>query len=291
MSPLDSMEALEDRLAAVSARGINAWRAGARLISQRMGLEPGVALEGTTELGVNFARVVTAEDPRRFRVAGAAEREQAAPAMVLFCGDRSDKDDLAHDDLLALSLKPGARRFWRMTCACDWLGLLRPDASGTLRLRQDAHLYVGSMLKAAAFRRRGREEGVTALEKGLFLTRQRSGLGSFAEAKALPAEDGRRVAYLGGFRAALEAKARAQERWRMAATWPAGALILDPVALEWTRRGVIGDAEWIEIMDAPADGPLGRALKRLNPRIGSKHGVPLSGLEPERGGHQRRAAA
>lgn len=285
----EAMETLDSRLWDVYGAGVNPWAAGAKLIGGRMGLETQLALDGVVELQAGFARIMQAQDARRFRVASDAERASAMPAMILFCGDLNYGEGEDHDDLLALSLRPDSRRFWRMTCGCDWLGMLRPDQDGTLRLRQDAHLYVSGLIKAAAYQRRGREEGVTALEKGLLLARQRSGVGSFAEAIKRPGDDPARLAYVRGFADARRAQAAAVERWRLAGLMPAGALILDPMALDWTRRGAIGDAEWIEIVDAPADGPLGRALVRMNPRIGTKHGVRLVGQEPKPK-YQRRAA-
>ncbi|MBS0363694.1 MAG: hypothetical protein JSR98_20150 [Proteobacteria bacterium] len=64
------------------------------------------------------------------------------------------------------------------------------------------------------------------------------------------------------------------------AAWPAGALILDPAAIDWTRKGVLAQCERIEIADAPARGPLGQALQALNRSIGSARGVELVGQVP-----------
>lgn len=286
MTPLDAMEAMESRLWDVHAAGANPWTAGAKLIAGRMGLSLELALDGVIETQAAFGRVVQSEDPRRFRVASDAQRAAATPAMMLFCAGEGE----AGDDVLALSLKDGARRFWRMTCGCDWLGDLKPDSSGTLRLRQDAHAYVGAALKSAAYQRRGRDEARSALERGLLHARRESGLESFAEALKLPGDDAARLTYVRMFQGALRSQSAARDLWRLAGAWPTGALILDPLPMQWTRRGVLGDAEWIEIVDAPADGPLGRAIRKLNPKIGTPHGVRLVGQAPTATKYQGRAA-
>lgn len=285
MSPLDAMETLDGRLWDIYGAGVNPWVAGAALIAGRMRMTADLALEGVVAVNAAFARVMPAEDPRRFRVASDAERAASIPALVLFCGAEDDSQDL-----LALSLRPESRRFWRMTCDVDWLGRFRPDPDGVLRLRQDVHGYVAALLKAAAYRRRGVQEGQSALARGLLHARRESGLQSFAEALTRPAGDGARVAYADGLKAAIRAQRAAEERWDLSTRPPGGVAILDPTGIDWTRRGVLGDAEWIEIVDAPDDGPLGRALRRLNPRIGTKHGVPLSGLTADRLKTSRRAA-
>jgi hypothetical protein len=286
MTPLDAMAALDSRLWDIYGAGVNPWVAGAGLIAGRMGMDSALALEGSNALEAAFARVMQGEDPRRFRVATDAERQTATPALVLYAGPGAEEDD----DLIALSLRPESKRFWRMTCRCSWLGSLAPDASGVLRLRQDVHGYFGGLLKAAAHQRRGRQEGRSALERGLLHARRESGVECFAEAILRPADDVGRAAYVGGLKAAIRAQRAAEERWAVSARAPGGAVILDPVGLDWTRRGVLGDAEWIEIIDAPEDGPLGRALRRLNPRIGTKHGVPLTGQVAARPKISRRAA-
>jgi hypothetical protein len=38
----------------------------------------------------------------------------------------------------------------------------------------------------------------------------------------------------------------------------------------------------VEICDAPWDGPLGRALMQVNPRLGTARGIPLRGVAPAR---------
>lgn len=285
MSPAEVFESIDSRLWEVWGAGVNPWIAGAGLVAGQMGVPSDLAVEGVVGLGAGFTRVLEAEDPRRFRVAKDGERAGAIPALVL----HREAERVENDDLIALSLKPGSKRFWRMTCLCDWLGDRSLDGAGTLRLRQSAHGYVAGLIKAAAYRRRCDKERQTAVAACFERARSSSGLANFAEAMALEAEDARRQAYLTHFKAALRTREAVQERWSMSMREPDGALILDPAALDWTRKGMIGDAEYIEILDAPADGPLGRALVRLNPRIGTKHGVRLEGVAPERPAKRRAA--
>lgn len=49
---------------------------------------------------------------------------------------------------------------------------------------------------------------------------------------------------------------------------PQGVLVLDPAAVDWTRKGALKGIERVELADAPVGGGLGRALRRLNRRIG-----------------------
>ncbi len=62
------------------------------------------------------------------------------------------------------------------------------------------------------------------------------------------------------------------------AAWPEGWLVLDPAALPWKGAALKG-VEAIELVDAPADGPLGRVLKKMNRRIGGRgaHAIALRG--------------
>lgn len=64
---------------------------------------------------------------------------------------------------------------------------------------------------------------------------------------------------------------------------PAGAAVLDPADLTWTKAGILKGVEAVEILDASVHGALGRALRRLNRKIGRpqvRGGVALYGAEP-----------
>jgi hypothetical protein len=72
---------------------------------------------------------------------------------------------------------------------------------------------------------------------------------------------------------------------------PAGVLVLDPAAIDWTRRGWLKGVETVEILDAPATGALGSALRKLNPMIGSPRGAALVGTERAAAQPRQRRAA
>jgi hypothetical protein len=276
-TPAAVMARIEAHLWDVFATGANPWRAGGVLLAKRLGMTAEVALRGVTELGGGFARVVQQEDdPRRFRLAATAEREKATPALIL--PRRLDGDDA---DLIAFSLTPDSRRFWRCTCKATHLG--EPDfgPGGALLLRQDAHAYVGRMLKAAWASGRSIEDREDILARGFAAARVAGGFANMEEALAQPAEDLHRRAYLRGVVAARRAATSAAQRWAVEMRPPEGVLVLDPVAINWTRRGALAEAEAIEIVDAPANGGLGRALRRLNTTIGTPRGVPLYGVEAQ----------
>lgn len=273
---------IEARLESAVVGGAHPFRAGGEMVARKLGLEVAIAMRGVREAGGLYARVIQApEDARRFRLASTPdERAGAAPVLIL-------ADDEA-GDLVAFSLKPDSRRVWRWTCGCAWLGEQPLDGKGVLRLRQDPMEWLRAWVKACAYRAMCREERQAASEEGFARARARSGVDGFAAAKALPDDDAGRLAYLREFGAVLRAAEAIEQRFAMSAKAPAGALILDPVALAWTRADALKGVEAIEILDAPAGGPLGRALVKLNPRIGTKTGVPLIGAEPAR--PQRRAA-
>jgi hypothetical protein len=98
---------------------------------------------------------------------------------------------------------------------------------------------------------------------------------------ATPTEPVARRRWLAGFAQAIEAKAAAEAGYRNLNPIepPKGRLVLDPAALDWTRRGMLRRIETIRIMDAQANGALGRALRILNPAIGTARGAALVGLE------------
>lgn len=273
-TPAQVMAQVEAHLWDVFSTGANPWRAGGALLAKRLGMTAEVALRGVTELGGGFARVMQDDDPRRFRLASTAEREKATPALIL--PSRLDGDEA---DLIALSLTPDSRRFWRWSCKAAYLG--EPDfgPGGALLLRQDAHAYVGRMLKAAWASGRSIEDREDILAKGFAAARIAGGFANMEEALAQPAEDLHRRAYLRGVSAARRAAQAAAQRWAVEMRGPRGVLVLDPLAVNWTRRGALAEAEAIEIMDAPSTGPLGRALRRLNTTIGTPRGVPLYGVE------------
>lgn len=304
MTPAQLYDHLEGRLFEVAAaRAVSPWRHGAAMLAEALGAEVSVMAEGTRALDAVFAQVVTCpRDPRRF-VLPPAGRESgrraaagaAAPTPCVLLRVDHDPDGpgggaYRGDDLVAWSLRPGSRRVWRWTAACAYLGELRPDADGVTRLWQDPHAWLRRRLKAAAHDRRAREDRAAAFEAGVARARARSGVASFAAAKALPEGDGGRAAYLRGFGAALRAAEAAEGRWTVERRMADGALVLDPAAIAWTRAGVLAEAEAVEICDAPWDGPLGRALMQVNPRLGTARGIPLRGVAPARRAGVGRAA-
>lgn len=267
------------------------WRAGARLAAKRLEIEPALALEGAQGLGALYGRVATDPgDARRFVLpdpADAAAWAKAPPALIV----KAEDERTGAPDLVAFSLSPGSRRFWRAALAVAWLGDISPDAGGTMRLFQDAHGWLGRVLKAEAYRRRARDERAAVVSAAMARAREASGLASFAAAVARPIEDANRKALIGGYAAALRAGDAAAARWDMAGRWPDGALVLDPAAIPWTRKGALVVTETIEIADAPASGPLARAICAQNSSIGGARGVNLIGQpEPSAARAGRRAA-
>lgn len=264
MTPEALYDALEARLFAAAERGADPWTVGVGLAAARLDCPAAEVRDGVFAARAVFASVVGAADPRRWRLARPAEREAAQPALILLRTAEADPP-FQGDDLIAWSLKPGSRRVWRMTCACAWLGEIRPTDAGVVRLYQDAHLWLRRVLKAEGARAAAREARALAVAAALAKARNagRALDGAvWAEAQAL------------GDRAAA--------RWAVECVWPDGALVLDPAVIPWTRSGALAEAEEIEIVDAPAGGPLGRALQAMNPRIGTARGVPLRGVEPAR---------
>lgn len=287
-TPAAIMANIETHLWNVFATGANPWRAGGLLLGKRLGMTAEVALRGVLRLGGGFVRVMQHEDdPRRFRLATIAEREKATPALILHRRlDGEVEGDAALDDLLALSLAPDSRRFWRLTCKASHLGDLTNDGKDRLDLRQDAHAYVARLLKSAWAAARADDDRLDAVARIMAATKALTGFANLEEALAQPAEDLHRLAYLRGLRQAMAAGTAARARWAVEMRPPSGCLILDPVAINWTRRGALYDVEAIDILDAPATGHLGRALRRLNTTIGTPKGVPLYGVEttvPARG--------
>lgn len=279
MSPAVLLAQAESHLWSVFDTGQNPWRAGAQLVSRRLGVLVDDAASAVSAAGGVYARVVSAEDPRRFRLAVASERDKATPCLLLPISGRA-ADATKADDVLALSLLPGSGRFWRADATVAIMGDLTLSSGGALLLRQDAHDWARRALKAAAAEVRGERDKQDAAASAFAQARASSGLEDLGAALELPEGDPRRRAYLDGVKAGLRAAADAKARWQVEARMPVGALVLDPPALNWTRRGLLVDAESIEILDAPATGPLARVLVRLNPTIGKPHGVPLYGLGP-----------
>lgn len=134
------------------------------------------------------------------------------------------------------------------------------------------------MLKAAWARGRAEDDRRALLAAGFAEARAQTGFANLEAALAQPADDLHRRAYLRAVIAAKRAATSATARWAVEARLPEGVLILDPAAINWTRRGALAQAEAIEITDAPVTGGLGRALRRLNSTIGTPRGVPLYGV-------------
>jgi hypothetical protein len=226
---------IEARNWATLCAGTNPWRAGAAMLADGLGLGLPDALTGAVVLKGVFARVSGGSDARRFEVAEGAARATASPALLL----PVELDGQSGPDLVAWTIT-GPRRVWRWSLAATWVGELRPDHLGVIRIWQDRHAWLRRLLRAAA--------------------------------------------------AAERAKARARAAGRLAGLEPVsgedrmadGALVLAPAEIAWTRAGVLADADLVEIMDAPVDGPLGRALLKLNPRLGTARGVAIRGVEPVR---------
>lgn len=224
MTPAQLFETVEaNLLAKAPPDGWSAFRYGARLLAERASLNAAQSAAAAALMNIAFARVETdPADPRRFRLAAGAP---GTPAALL----RLEGPSLAHpwaadgDDVLALALAPGSKRFWRLTLACRCLTSDPDSHADRLELRQDAWLWVR--------------------EQALFV------LASRDRARLHPA------------------------------TPPRGILVLDPAEVDWTRRGALKGVEQVEILDAPAGGALGCALRRLNPKLGARDGVPLYGEE------------
>jgi plasmid stability protein len=270
------MAEVENRLTDVfAATRVNPWRAGYDLAAKRFNLTPEVAGRGIGFLKGEFARVLPREgEPKRFRLAEASERAKAVPCLLL----RLDEWPWSlEDDVLALSLTPESRRFWRWTAKVPVIGEPKLTASGSLLLNEDAHRYIGRVIRASASARSAEDERRDVVARGFARARAESRLDGMVAARALPIDDPRRLAYLTRIREALKAGEDAAERWRLETRWPDGELVLDPTALDWTKRGGLAGVESIEILDAPAMGALGRALKALNTNIGTKRGVDLYG--------------
>lgn len=271
------MAEVEDRLTDVfAASRVNPWRAGYDLAAKRFGLTPEAAGKGIGFLKGEFARVLPREgQPKRFRLAEASERAKAVPCLLLQFDCLWWAPDA--EDVLALSLTPDSRRFWRWTAKVPVIGEPKVTPAGSLLLNEDAHRFIGRVIRASAAARAAEDERRDALAQGFARARAASRLDGMVAARALPIDDPRRVAYLTSVREALKAGEDAAERWRVEMRWPDGELILDPPAMDWTKRGGLSGVEAIEILDAPAMGALGRALKALNTNIGTKRGVDLYG--------------
>lgn len=282
------MAEVENRLTDVfAATRVNPWRAGHDLAAKRFGLASETVAKGVGVLKGAFARVMPrAGQPKRFRLAEPSERATAVPCLLLRFDAWPWSDD---DDVLALSLTPESRRFWRWTARVPTIGEPKVTANGSLLLNEDAHRFIGRVIRASAAARSAEDERREVVARGLAQARAASRLDGMDAALALASDDPRRVAYLTAVREALSAGAAAADRWRVESRWPDGELILDPAAMDWTRRGGLAGVESIEILDAPAVGALGRALKALNGYIGTKRGVDLLGHEDA--ATQRRRAA
>lgn len=292
MTPADLMTHVEARLETTfCTQRVNPWRAGAAMAAKRLGITERDAIEGALALKCGFTRVMQErDDPRVFRLATAEERARAVPVLLLRVADVDDgMAEAIGDDVIAFSLTPDSRRFWRWTLDVSFLGDTRLPKSGVVGLRQDAHAWLAATLRAAAAKRRCEEERRDVVAKGIAAARVASRLDGMVEAVALPADDARRRAYLEGLKAAIRAGEAVVGRWAQAVREPPGVLVLDPTGVRWTRLGALHGAESIEILDAPAMGPLGRALKRLNPTIGTPRGVALYGVEGKAQARRRAA--
>lgn len=270
------MAEVENRLTDVfAATRVNPWRAGYDLAAKRFGLTPEAAARGIGFLKGEFARVMPRErEPKRFRLASVAERARAVPCLLLRFDEWPWSED---DDVLALSLTPESRRFWRWTAKVPTIGDPKVTANGSLLVNEDAHRFIGRVIRASAAARSAEDERRDVVARGFARARAESRLDSMDAALALSPDDPRRVAYLTAVREALSAGEGVADRWRLETRWPDGELILDPAAMDWTKRGGLAGVETIEILDGPTMGPLGRALKALNSNIGTKRGVDLLG--------------
>jgi hypothetical protein len=271
------MAEVENRLTDVfAAQRVNPWRAGYDLAAKRFGLTAEIAARGIGFLNGEFARVLPRDgEPKRFRLAEASERARAVPCVLLRFDCLWHSPDA--EDVLALSLTPDSRRFWRWTAKVPVIGEPKMTPTGSLLLNEDAHRYIGRVIRASAAARAAEDERRDVMAQGFARARAVSRLDTMDAALALSPDDPRRVAYLTAVREALKAGEDAAERWRLEMRWPDGELILDPAAMDWTKRGGLAGIESIEILDAPAMGALGRALKALNTNIGTKRGVDLYG--------------
>lgn len=292
MSPAELLLKADDRLWS----GPKGWPFAVGLLAERLGMRREDAAAAMAAVNTRqrwtFGRVTqSAHDPRRFDL---VETGGGVALLVpTFPEEPSGFDgfgDALAGDVIALSLTGG--RFWRRTLLCDGLGL-DDDAirDGTLRLYQDAHGYIRQVLLARGVESRAWTESIAAKETALARLVE--------PIKAIAPLDGRGELTHGHacwpqYCEALkkvwaigeEASARVRRLYPVAAQ--RGALILDPGQFDWTRRGALKDVEAIEILDAPATGPLGRALRKLNPLIGSPRGVDLVGVVSTN--QQKRAA-
>lgn len=273
MAPADLHARLDGRLFEIAAQGARPWHAGVKLLSARLDMDARLLWDAVWALGGTFASVrAQAGDPRCFGVEGVTNPVTLAPgdaAPALLLSHTGDPDgptggQFAGDDLIAWSLQAGSRRVWRWTGACAYLGELRPDVGGTTRLFQDPHAWLKRLLSAAGWQARARAARTRATEAALARGLDLSG--------AMRAGEGAAMAH------------NVEQRL------PDGALVLDPAAIAWTRSGVLAAAEAVEIVDAPVDGPLGRALVAMNPRLGTLRGIPLRGLVAPVAQGRRRAA-
>lgn len=291
MTPDELMAEVERRLETVfCVQRVNPWRAGAAMAAKRLGIAERDAMDGALMLKCGFTRVMQGEDPRTFRLATVAERARAVPVLLLRVGETDGlQAETLGDDVIAFSLTPDSRRFWRWTLDASFLGDTTLPASGVVALRQDAHAWLAATLRSAAAKRRCEDERRDIVAKGIAAARAASRLDGMAEAVALPVDDARRRAYLEGLKTAIRAGEAVVGRWAQAVRPPPGVLVLDPGGIRWTRLGALHGAEAIEILDAPAMGPLGRALKRINCTIGTPRGVALYGVVAQATARRRAA--
>lgn len=258
--------------------GVRAWRAGVLMAARALDLGAEEAFGGLSAAwAVTFGRIV--QSPRRadrFEPAPEAHGPGQIPAMIM------DLDD----DLLALDLRPESRRFWRLTGQAEtmvWSGDPGEVIQGeTLLLRQDAHGWVRALVRAMAWRRDLTSARLAASERVLAEMRARLGRDGPGPAPTDPAE---REIWRAGVAAARVAAEAAEASFRNLNPEPAarGLLVLAPAALTWTKAGMLKGVEAVEILDAPANGALGRVLRRLNRKIGRpqvRGGVALYGAEP-----------
>lgn len=276
------------------AAGARIWRSGVRLAAERLRLDGSECAGGIAFGGGQLARIAEVEGaPGRFRLAETGE----GGCPVLIWPLEFEGVTL---DLLAVDLRPPAsgvvgRRFWRLTgwvVAAQAVGSAEePGETDRVRLRQDAHAWVRAMVVWEARRRAAKVAGLDAYADRMRPVRAALGRADPDALMGVPSDPVEARTFLDGMREAIAARetAEAAHLARFMAHPPPGVLVLDPAGLDWTKRGVLRGIETIEILDAPAGGPLGRAITRLNPRIGGRSGVALAGEEPARA--RGRAAA
>jgi hypothetical protein len=290
LTPEQLMAEAENRLTDVfAATRVNPWRAGYELAAKRFGLTSATASAGIGWLKGEFARVLPRDGaPKRFRLATPAERAKAVPCLLLHFDAWPWLED---DDVLALSLTPDSRRFWRWTAKVPAIGEPKVSGSGSLLLNEDAHGFIGRVIRASAAARRAEDDRRDAIARGQAAARTASrldGPDAMNAALALPVDHPARRAFVDAIKIGLREGEDAYQRWAIEMRWPDGELILDPAAMDWTKRGGLSGIDAIEILDAPAMGSLGRALKALNSNIGTARGVALYGHGEQA---QRRRAA